>query len=411
MSLLASFFWALAGTASPAFPASHPGPPLFVEIDASRTEVLLRITVEEESWLAWTGIRGPLPSPDFDPGIGERLALSATRLLQDERGLDLRLDGAASSYSVGQVEPLSRFGAANAEPAVRIDLIARTPSGEAPVSLALTWTLFDQVPDPSKRQVPVLIDRFGQFSLLRATPSEPTIHWRSDGTEPLLSPPEAPEALEPIPVLQSAPQIEAWPSLAPAIVATGLSALSLALFLFRRSRVFALTTVTLLLLSAGLAFQVRAKAENRLSHDDSLTLFEHLHRGVYRAMEARSESAIYDRLATCVDGELLDELYGETLRGLTLEDDGDALCLVESVFDTNGLLLPPRALGAERSALVADGFAVEWNWSVRGRVVHFGHEHVRVNRYRARYGVAPIDGTWRITCFEVLEHERLGSSS
>ncbi|MEM7518788.1 MAG: hypothetical protein AAF368_17935, partial [Planctomycetota bacterium] len=364
MSLLAPFFWALAGILSPTLSASapglsgsHPGPPLFIEIDTSRTEVLLQLTIEEESWLAWTGIPGPLPSPDFDPGIGERLVLSAIRLFQEERGLDLHLDGKAASYSVSHVEPLSRFGAANAEPAVRIDLFARTLTGEPPASLALTWTLFDQVSDPSKRLVPVLIECWGNYSLLRASPSEPTIRWLAGDAEPHLPPPEA---LEPLPVLRSAPQLEAWPSVAPSLFAAALAFLSLALFLFKRRQLFAFSSAALLLLFVGLAFQERAKASHRLSKEASLNLFETLHRGVYRAMDARTESAIYDRLAVCVDGELLDELYAEVLRGLTLAEDGDALCLVESIFDTEGELVPVRSLGAERTSLVSEGFAVEW---------------------------------------------------
>jgi len=40
-------------------------------------------------------------------------------------------------------------------------------------------------------------------------------------------------------------------------------------------------------------------------------------------------------------------------------------------------------------------------------VTHFGHRHSRQNRYDARVGIEPVDGTWKIRSIEVLEQERL----
>jgi hypothetical protein len=40
-------------------------------------------------------------------------------------------------------------------------------------------------------------------------------------------------------------------------------------------------------------------------------------------------------------------------------------------------------------------------------VTHFGHRHFRQNRYDARVGIVPVEGTWKIRSIEVLEQERL----
>jgi hypothetical protein len=40
-------------------------------------------------------------------------------------------------------------------------------------------------------------------------------------------------------------------------------------------------------------------------------------------------------------------------------------------------------------------------------VTHFGHRHFRQNRYDARVGIVPVDGTWKIQSIEVFDQERI----
>ena len=118
---------------------------------------------------------------------------------------------------------------------------------------------------------------------------------------------------------------------------------------------------------------------------------------VYRALEYRQEEAIYDRLAVSVTGETLTEVYLEQRRALEMEERGGAQARVETVE-------VQQAADIVRSD---GGFSVRGQWTVGGMVTHFGHRHFRQNRYDARVGIVPVEGTWRIRSIEVLEQERL----
>lgn len=118
---------------------------------------------------------------------------------------------------------------------------------------------------------------------------------------------------------------------------------------------------------------------------------------VYRALEYRQEEAIYDRLAVSVTGETLTEVYLEQRRALEMEERGGAQARVETVE-------VQQAADIVRSD---GGFSVRGQWTVGGMVTHFGHRHFRQNRYDARVGIVPVEGTWKIRSIEVLEQERL----
>lgn len=118
---------------------------------------------------------------------------------------------------------------------------------------------------------------------------------------------------------------------------------------------------------------------------------------VYRALEFRQEEAIYDRLAVSVTGETLTEVYLEQRRALEMEERGGAQARVETV----------EVQEARDIESTAEGFSVRGEWTVGGMVTHFGHRHFRQNRYDARVGIEPVDGTWKIRSIEVLEQERL----
>jgi hypothetical protein len=118
---------------------------------------------------------------------------------------------------------------------------------------------------------------------------------------------------------------------------------------------------------------------------------------VYRALEFKDEVAIYDRLAVSVTGETLTDVYLEQRRALEMEERGGAQARVETV----------EVQEAQDIESTGDGFSVRGNWTVGGIVTHFGHRHFRQNRYDARVGIEPVDGTWKIRSIEVLEQERI----
>ncbi len=118
---------------------------------------------------------------------------------------------------------------------------------------------------------------------------------------------------------------------------------------------------------------------------------------VYRALEYRQEEAIYDRLAVSVTGETLTDVYLEQRRALEMEERGGAQARVETV----------EVQTAGEIEGEGEGFSVRGQWTVGGMVTHFGHRHFRQNRYDARVGIEPVDGTWKIRSIDVLEQERV----
>jgi hypothetical protein len=118
---------------------------------------------------------------------------------------------------------------------------------------------------------------------------------------------------------------------------------------------------------------------------------------VYRALEFNEETLIYDRLAVSVTGETLSEVYLEQRRALEMEERGGAKARVEAVEVLEATEIEP----GDR------GFGVRSTWTVGGMVTHFGHRHFRQNRYDARVGIVPVDGTWKIQSIEVFDQERI----
>jgi hypothetical protein len=121
-------------------------------------------------------------------------------------------------------------------------------------------------------------------------------------------------------------------------------------------------------------------------------------KNIYHAFDFRQQEKIYDVLAASVDGDLLTDIYLETLRGLELSNQGGARAKVKSV--------ELQALAAEPLS-ANNGFVAEVTWQVQASVGHWGHVHQRVNQYQALVWIAPVAGQWRMTSLEVLSEERL----
>jgi len=121
-------------------------------------------------------------------------------------------------------------------------------------------------------------------------------------------------------------------------------------------------------------------------------------RNVYRAFDHRTESDIYDTLARSVDGELLRQLYLETLQALTLEGrEGTRVTISEfsaEVMEVKESTSPP-------------GFIADCQWTALGTVGHWGHAHTRVNRYTAKVTISPVNSEWKIVKLEVREARRI----
>jgi len=119
---------------------------------------------------------------------------------------------------------------------------------------------------------------------------------------------------------------------------------------------------------------------------------------VYGAFEQAEEAAIYDALATAVAGDALDALYLQ--RRAALADRG----LEGANQEVHEVELMSVAAERRGDLLQADA-----RWRVLGIVGHERHRHLRGNAYAADLDLARIDGSWRITGFDLREVDRTGA--
>jgi hypothetical protein len=176
------------------------------------------------------------------------------------------------------------------------------------------------------------------------------------------------------------------------LVFVALGAAALALLLRRRSLLVAAAALA----AVGIV-GLTVSWHTRLSDERTAEIVEGVLHNVYRAFDFRDEERIYDMLARSVAGDLLEQIYLETRRGLELQSQGGARAKVKEVT-LEGIESEPSEGGA---------FTARAAWQVGGSVGHWGHVHQRRNRYRADLTVAPVEGAWRLTRVEILEEERL----
>lgn len=122
---------------------------------------------------------------------------------------------------------------------------------------------------------------------------------------------------------------------------------------------------------------------------------------VYNAFNETGETAIYDGLAQVAAGDALEALYLERVGamaggGLDASDRAD-----QQIHTMEMLRIDTRRDG--------DSFVWDARWRVVGSVRHATHLHVRGNVYAAILTVAPVDGAWRITDFELTDVDRTGA--
>lgn len=167
--------------------------------------------------------------------------------------------------------------------------------------------------------------------------------------------------------------------------------------------------VALVLLGVGPTLGFTDPFHKRLAAPDaaqSKDIFDGILHGVYKSFEYNKDGQIYDALAQCVDGPLLEKTYKDVRSSLILDDsEGGALCQVDKVEVTKAELMPAVATDEP------DSVRLKCAWTVRGKVSHWGHTHVRANAYEAVVTLAPRAGAggprWKLTGCDVTEQKPL----
>jgi hypothetical protein len=262
------------------------------------------------------------------------------------------------------------------------------PTAGLPQEANVVWTLFS----PKMQKVPAAAtDEAGPLKFI-LQPDDNRIWWRNVLTNPTLptlvdvaAPPRAPALLTGWLVLLSGLGLAAAALLVGAGFARGRGA---------RKAPLAAVGIAAVLFAGSLALDRSVG----VSDDEAGEIVDALLRNVYRSFDFREESAIYDVLDRSVEGDLLEQIYLETRRGLELQSQGGARAKVKEIELVE---IDPQPLDGD------SGFRAHCVWNVRGSVGHWGHIHERINRYVAEVEVRSVDGDWKIAELDVLEEERL----
>ena len=131
------------------------------------------------------------------------------------------------------------------------------------------------------------------------------------------------------------------------------------------------------------------------ARDQLFTLLPALLLVVYDAFGRTDEAEIYDTLAVASEGAALEALYLERAGAMV----GGGLT------ETDQEIHEMRLVNAG-SRQVGETFELDAAWEVIGTVGHSEHMHVRGNTYHANLTIAPVDGAWKITAFELTDVDR-----
>jgi hypothetical protein len=255
--------------------------------------------------------------------------------------------------------------------------------------LSLTWEFGDVV-----MEIPATVTDPESTRSMVLTPRQPVLGWQNELAEDPV-PKVAAIAVEPIEVT-----VPLW-SLVPFAAALFFVARAVR----RRKPAFSFALARVMLVVAillgpfgNLAIAVPWSVGSAPSASQAKRILAGVLPNIYRALEFREESVVFDRLALSVTGETLTDVYLDQRKVLVMEERGGARARVEAVE-----VIEVNSVETESSG----GFSAEAIWTVGGTVTHFGHRHFRQNRYDARVALVPDEGMWKIRLIEVLNEERL----
>ena len=408
-----------SGTAwlSPAGVLAHPGQHVDLRISIADEEVVYEILMSNDFLNAV--LAGPREELELaledqafrfvDPAQEQRERGAVEALFREANPLSV--DGIDVKPILGDMrfvpaaDPLSYVLSTKLPPDLRV--VLAYPTKGRPRQVAMAWDLYPSARSglPGLNYVYAELDAYDENTIVVFTNREPEVVWHAPGKPARQRVMPVLVAAEPagIPVpLVSVGVIVVWGLFLAALRASSRwrSARGAALLLSVVPVVIAVCCHDVLTVRVAAPWGGGAEA---LDAAEAGGVFTSLHRNVYRAFDYKTESDIYDVLAQSVAGDLLDQVYNEVYQSLIVRDQGGAVARVQSVDVLDTELLSSGAL-PDSDALA---FQMRSRWRVRGAVYHWGHVHSRTNEYRARYTVAQLGGSWKITGVEVLEQRRI----
>jgi len=256
--------------------------------------------------------------------------------------------------------------------------------------LEVSWRWFG----PGQTSAVVEISSVGAPSARRVTPESPEASWQAEG--PITLP-----ALLDLPKPRLA-EYGPWKW----VLGLGALVLGSAGFLVMRQRLAATRRVGWIAAAGVILIIVGwVKVPSRelsLPAEEAEEVTYTLLRNIYHSFDYRDESAIYDTLAASISGPLLERVYLEINASLDLEKEGGARVRVTDVALRRCEVLP---------RVSRDGIWQTIEWVAVGQVSHWGHSHLRTNRYQADCRLVAEDGRWRMGDLVLRDEERVQTVS
>jgi hypothetical protein len=303
----------------------------------------------------------------------------------------------------------------------RVGIIMSYSTKGTPNHVKVKWTKYS--PNMQKiHSVIIAFEEFDKFRFSRFANGRP-YEWTNPGREP------RPEISTIAASLPPKPELTVRP------MAYGGLGIGLLCFLAGLKK-FGWKAAVLLLAGAGTAAATWSQTKTidspfeepkSLSEDEAQTVFETLHRNVYRAFDYGTEDEVYDALAASVSGNLLKDVYLNIRKSLEVREQGGAMARISEV--RYGSVAPKEVTvesedGESRTRTVSEfipapgtivpdeelpwpAFRYRSNWTVSGSIEHWGHIHERANQFDGIFTVQLEDGAWKITDFEIVDEKRI----
>jgi hypothetical protein len=257
-------------------------------------------------------------------------------------------------------------------------------------NLEVSWVWYG----PGQTSAVVEFSSAGAPSARRVTPESPRASWETK--EPIILP-----ELVALPKPQTV-TISMWKW----VLGFGVFLVGCGGILVMRQRLEATRGVGWLaalgLVLIGIGWVKDPAQQLRLSTTEAEEVTYALLRNIYHAFNYRDDSSIYDTLAASLSGPVLERVYLEINDSLDLEKEGGARVRVTDVALRHCEALP---------RVSQDGIWQSIEWVAVGQVSHWGHSHLRTNRYLADCLLVAEGGQWKVGELVLRDEERLQSVS
>lgn len=275
----------------------------------------------------------------------------------------------------------------------RVGIILSYSTKSPPNSVELTWDMFNKYVWGAQ----TVVFAYDQTHSQLFSPYQKTYQWSNPG-RPAVVPVDK--------VSQLLPPLRRWSIPLVSVASMGIGLLA-ALILIRRPLVASGFILVGAVLAAVLLPFGRIEVQNplalspRLDDAQARSVFETLHKNIYRAFDYRDEQSVYDSLEKSISGPLLEKTYLAIREGLVMQEQGGAVSHVTGVHIVDGKLLPPSSDAKDPRA-----FDYQVVWDVDGTVEHWGHIHTRTNEYEGTFTVEPEGDAWKISALDVTGQKR-----